>query len=319
MAANSNSTGTGISQLDRIREWYRFFMIRLEGQRKGYEFSWLFSNLADYDERLERFSGRKLDQARVLEVGFGARPLRLITMTSMGLDAWGIDLDRPILLGSPAEFAHAFRRNGWQRALKSFVRHSFFDRGERRALAQAMSAKGWPYRLDPDRFIVGDAAEVAHPQLSSGSFDLVLSEDVFEHLPVAVLQQVLARIAGWLRPGGLAIIRPAVFTGIAGGHLVEWYPHTLGHAVERRSEPWEHLRKQRFTADTFLNKLRLADYRRYFSERFEILEEVPIDIGMGRAFLTPEVRAELSDYSEDELLSNEVLFVLRVKGDNVPQ
>ena len=52
--------------------------------------------------------------------------------------------------------------------------------------------------------------------------DLVCSEDVFEHIRLSSLERLVPRMAAWLAPHGIALIRPNVFTGITGGHLVEW-------------------------------------------------------------------------------------------------
>jgi len=54
------------------------------------------------------------------------------------------------------------------------------------------------------------------------SLDLLISEGVFDHLQRDTLEEVVAAIARWLRPTGIALIRPNVFTGITGGHLIEW-------------------------------------------------------------------------------------------------
>lgn len=310
---HSNSTASAVSALNRLREWSQFLKLRLAREMSGHNFDWIFSNLAEYESRLRLHTGRDLTQSRVLEIGYGARPLRLTALISMNVDAWGIDLDQPVLEGKLTEFVQIFRRNGWERALKSLVRHTLFDRRERHSLSNALGDRGFTYRLEKDRFIVGDAARVEHAALGSNMLDLVISEDVFEHLPPATLEQVVARMARWLKPDGIAMVRPLIFTGITGGHLVEWYPETLGTTEPRKSEPWEHLRRQRYVANTFLNKLRLSDYRSVFGAQFEVLEETPIDYGLGRQFLTSEVRAELMHYEEEELLSNTVLFTLRRK------
>lgn len=312
--SRSNSSVRGVPVLQRIREWHQFLRLRISNQVKGYDFGPLFSNLTEYDARLRQHCGRGLEQSRVLEIGFGARPLRLVALTGRGVDAYGIDLDRPMISGGLTEAVRILRSNGWERALKSVVRHTLFDGGERRALARALRERGWQYRLDRDRFIIGDAAHVEHPRLTEGGFDLVFSEDVFEHLPPDTMERALGRIARWLKPGGIAVIRPLVFTGITGGHLVDWYAETFGRNGDRLAEPWEHLRKQRYVANTFLNKMRLADYRAQFRKRFDILEEKPVEFGLGREFLTDAVRRELADYEEAELLTNAVLFTLRARG-----
>ncbi len=58
-----------------------------------------------------------------------------------------------------------------------------------------------------------------------------------------------------------ALIRPNVFTGITGGHLVEWNRAAIREPpARRRSEPWEHLRGRRWRANTYLNEMTLAQY-----------------------------------------------------------
>ena len=86
-------------------------------------------------------------------------------------------------------------------------------------------ARGLSPRLDASRLMVSDVGEVEH---EAGSLDLIFSEDVFEHIP-GDAGAVTERIAGGA-PGGMALIRPNVFTGITGGHVVEWNPA----AFERR-------------------------------------------------------------------------------------
>jgi hypothetical protein len=71
------------------------------------------------------------------------------------------------------------------------------------------------------------------------------------------------------------------------------------------------LRKRRFNANTYLNCLSRADYREIFSRHFDILEEKVMHPNLGREWLTDEVRAELPQWSEEELLSNRVEFALR--------
>ena len=128
------------------------------------------------------------------------------------------------------------------------------------------------------------------------------------------LSRLVERIAKMLAPNGIALLTPDVFTGITGGHLVEWYGYVVETDIARVSEPWEHLRKARYKANTYLNRLSRADYRNLFREHFEILEERAIHPDMGRRWLTPELRAELAAWDEDELFSNTVQFVLGPKA-----
>ena len=105
---------------------------------------------------------------------------------------------------------------------------------------------------------------------------------------------------------------PNVFTGITRGHLIEWSQRALRQPPpKRRSEPWEHLRQRRFKPNTYLNELTRAEYRELFSVHFEILEVRVAQPDLGRANLDARAQAELADWPDDELFSNQTLFVLR--------
>lgn len=78
-------------------------------------------------------------------------------------------------------------------------------------------------------------------------------------------------------------------------------------------EPWEHLRKNRFRSTVYLNRLTRKQYRNLFRRYFDIVEERVKDADLSRSLLTPDIACELQGYPEEELLSNQVMFVLRPK------
>ena len=152
-------------------------------------------------------------------------------------------------------------------------------------------------------------------QIQSNSLDLIISEDVFEHIPTSTLNQIIPRLRKWLKPDGLALIRPNIFTGITGGHLGEWSVHNVMNNpnINRKSEPWEHLRKNRFKSLSYLNELKRSDYRRIFNTNFKILEEIVSNPFLGKKFYSPDVEREIKLIGEDEIFSNQVLFILKPK------
>jgi SAM-dependent methyltransferase len=262
----------------------------------------------EYDGLLRKYAHCALKGAKVFEIGFGTRAGIMTALVSLGVDAHGVDLDAPVLRGTWRELAEAYRKNGLERVIKSFIRFYAFDWVCRRRLRREFRRRGRELLMPEGRLLVCDAASVNWPD---ESLDLICSESVFEHIPIPSLEPLLAKMARWLKPSGLALIRPDIFTGISGGHLLEWFD--LRERRRRRSEPWEHLRKRRFHGNVYLNELTRADYRRMFSQHFEILEENVVDPDQGRNFYTPEVAAELKQYGEDEIFSNGVQFVLRAK------
>jgi hypothetical protein len=277
--------------------------------REPVDFGPLFADLDAYDELLRAHAGRGLADARVLEIGYGARPYRLVALISMGVDAFGADAESPILRGTLAEYRTAFRTNGIERVAKSLVRHTLFDARERKAFRNQLASRGRDVRIEPERFQVADAATLEIPD---GSQDLIFSEDVFEHVNQESLATLVPLMARWLKPDGLALIRPNIFTGITGGHLLEWNRRSLAVGRRRRrTEPWDHLRAQRVQPNTFLNRLWRREYRELFGRHFEIVDEQVALPDLGREYLTGAAAAELADVPDEELFSNQVRFVLR--------
>jgi len=275
---------------------------------KGDRFPRVLRFCDEYDRLMRKYSDRPLAGAKTFEIGFGTRAGIMIALASLGVDAYGVDLDAPLLHGSWSELQNMYRLNGTERVLKSFIRFYIFDAIWRRRLASELKRRGRELVVPENRLLFQDAASVDWPDQS---LDLITSESVFEHIPQPSLDVLLAKMARWLKPTGIALIRPDVFTGISGGHLLEWF--YLKENKARRSEPWEHLRKKRYQGNVYLNEFTRADYRRMFSEYFEILEENVVDPDKGRQFYTPEVARDLSAYGEDELFSNGVQFILRTK------
>lgn len=309
MSTTSNSVGQITSPQHWLEENWHLFQIRWRGRTgKRAEIAKLRDELRHYGQLYESITGRPFKDARIFEVGYGARPLRLIMLVSMQLDASGIDLDQPTLNISADELRNVLRKNGLRRFLKTAVRSLLFDSHERAVMAALLAEEGHQLRIDPHRFRVGD---VTQSELATESLDLVYSEDVFEHIPGEDIERICAKLAQALRPGGLALISPLVHTSIQGGHLVEWYG--VGHDIgsRRRSAPWEHLREKRYRADCYLNEWRLDDYQRAFSRHFEIVAIQNLQPDLGRDWLDEAVRAELRDYEIEELLGSKWRFVLR--------
>jgi hypothetical protein len=308
-ASRTPSSARGIGLRHKISENLTLARNYLREAQKEPDLSWIFSDLAEYDRLLRLYSSKSLVSARVLEIGYGARPYRLIALLSLGTDAWGVDAEVPILRGSMREYLAALRTNGLERVVKSLVRRTLFDRAERVAFRAEVERRAGTLRIDAGRFLVSDAAAL---DLETGSFELVISEDTFEHIAAPSLEALLPKMARWLKSDGVALIRPNIFTGITGGHLREWSRGSLSdYSGRRKSDPWEHLREDRYPPDTFLNRFTRADYRRMFRRHFEILEENVTLPNLGREFFTGDVARELARFPEEELFSNQVRFVLR--------
>lgn len=313
---SSGNTGT----LERVRYLFDLFLMRWRG-RGRFDNSRNLYRIREY-EALAAKEGIDLKASQILEIGVGQRPYLGITFYGLGYNYKGIDLDQPIYPPTIAKAWRLYRANGFLRLTKTLTRYFLFDRPEYSSLLKELNLA--PERVREARlFIQCNAALVdlsSHDifpalYMSQKMPLVVISESVFEHIPRDDLSRILLNLrnhADASKRHLLIMTRPTIFTGICGSHLTEWYRHNVYSSKPKRSDPWEHLRKKRFTADTYLNRLSRADYRELFEAcGYRIVAETAENPGLGSEFLDdPVLRNELGDWSDDELLSNEVMFEL---------
>jgi hypothetical protein len=314
--ARSNSQLSDVTPLERIAYLWRLLYVNFERRHLiGEIFEACANDLDFYRRAFSAETGRDLQDARVLEIGYGQRPFRLILLHSLGHDVRGVDLDRPLLSLNPLAVASVLRTNGALRATKSLVRCIAFDRAHYRAFDQFIRERyGKTLSLAPETMLVGDASSSDIWSQAGRPLDFVYSDNVVEHIPRELLATVLAQTADALSGRGLAVIAPMVYTGIAGGHDLGWGPHEVDVDGLSRGPAWGHLTGESRPADTYLNKMTLRDYRELFSERFDIVREQRSLGDIGRRYLTADRRQLLRDFSEEELFSNHIRFVLRKKA-----
>lgn len=312
---NRMKTASSIRGIDLLSKAYYSFQllkIRLDNDSTGRTLiPW--SDIQEYEHFLAKYDqsgANRLQEHSVLEVGFGARPWRLFALTSLGINIAGIDLDRPTYGWNPSRLIQVLQTNGFERFIKSFVRGVLFDANDLRKLEKELNSLGKNLVIDESKLTVGNAAETFH--FEPESFSFAFSEDVFEHIPPDVLPAVLANLKTWLKKGAVCVIRPHIYTGITGGHDPAYYAYRVQSNSIRQDRAWAHLWDPEFKVNTYLNKLRLRDYYELFSEHFDILEVKQKYCQLGKEYLNDDVLQKLKgEYSEEELLTNQVAFVLR--------
>jgi hypothetical protein len=316
----SNSSGN-TRILERFRYLYDLFHMRWRGRRRGFDNSQNLRRIGEY-EALAAKQGIDLKSSQILEIGVGQRPYLGITFFGLGYNYKGIDLDQQIYPPTFSKAWQIYHANGLLRLAKTLVRYFLFDQPEYISLFKQLGIS--PGRMQKAGiFLQCNAALVELGSLTISSVPaasqqiplVVVSESVFEHIPGADLSSILLNLRHYAETSGrqlLILTRPGIFTGIIGSHLTEWYHHNVYSSKPKRSEPWEHLRKNRYHADTYLNCFSRADFRALFVAcGYKILAETVEHPGLGSEFLAdPGLRDELSEWSDDELLSNEVMFEL---------
>ncbi|MDI9363505.1 MAG: hypothetical protein QM541_01040 [Flavobacterium sp.] len=144
-----------------------------------------WNDIDEYEYLIKKYypeaANNGLFQQKVLEIGYGARPWRLICLMSLGIDAWGVDLDKPVYGFNFFRLLGVLRNNGIERFSKSFIRGLFFDIHDLKKIKKELLIHGKQLKIDKSRLKVGNAADEEH--FEANSFSFAFSEDVFEHIP----------------------------------------------------------------------------------------------------------------------------------------
>lgn len=312
LGIRSSSSGQSLPLIRKIDEWRRQLSILLAKRRSSFSdlASFLKNQFSEYNEIAVKFGAEDLQRMTVFEIGCGQRPYRIANLLAHGVNVRGVDMDAVVVKLSAKLAYDCLRTNGFERAAKTIVRYFLIDRLENQHLRDLLQIPdaGFFYELK-SRIVQGSAAD--EESWPNEKMDFIYSEDVFEHITPAELSRVCELIAYHLSENGFALIRPMIFTGIQGGHNVEWY--NTSQDVARSCPPWDHLRNNEFPANTYLNKMWLSDYRKVFSNHLEIIEETIECPEAGRWALTPDIQIDLSQFPMEELFLNRVRFILRRK------
>jgi SAM-dependent methyltransferase len=149
--------------------------------------------------------------------------------------------------------------------------------------------------------------DVCSEPLPEGAFDLVTSWSVFEHLrdPAAAMRNIWRA----LRPGGVFYIGIHLYTATNGHH-----DFSRSHTGDDGLPAWAHLRQSTrhlVRPSAYLNEWRVRDWRQLFAE-YGTVKEILEDYGAaadGAKLLTPELRAELHGFDEEELMTVDAFYI----------
>lgn len=290
-------TAPKISPLSRLGLYLSMVRFGLRHNRRFARDNYKF--FTDMTRRLKGL-GKDPRGLRVLEVGCGKSYWLTLLLAGYGARAVGIDTE-PVLPGmSPAKYLGILKRQGLERAARTAFWDLVFGRPYFKELARASD-----FPLDFERpelkVMSGDGLG-----FEDHAFDLVVSHEVFEHLPD--VPAALDEIRRVLKADGLTYIYVHNYTSLSGGHHIAWkYPD---EAPSARVPAWDHLRQSLYPdIPSWINRLRMDDYRRFFEERFEVLDWIPVT--EGRGLLNNRIRAELKDYSKEELLTKGFTIIAR--------
>lgn len=282
----------------RLREFAELY--RAHTRSAAAQVRVMIEHLERIEALAEGHTGVALRDMRLLEIGCGQRLSQTMYLARWN-DVVAIDLDVVARGFDVGAYATMLRENGPVRFAKTVGRKVL---GLDRALGKELRRQVGPIRRPPTvmRMDAGDMS------FADGSFDGVVSVSVFEHLadPAAVIGET-ARV---LRPGGVVCIGLDNYTSEAGAHDPRIFS---GNRAELPL--WAHLRPRHrdlVESNSFLNRLRLAEWYDLFRAampgvRFEHLRDVKFAPELAKL----REAGELSDYTDEELFTVELLAVWR--------
>lgn len=252
-----------------------------------------------FRSRMGEVKGKK-----ILDLGCGKTFWLTLLLASDGADALGVDTELTTPQRTPGKYLRLLRENGIERTARTLAWDLLFASRYYRRLGVEF---GKPLRFDQVRLARIDGTRLPVPD---GSLDHVVSHEVLEH--VREVPEVLREVRRALKPDGLAYLYVHHFTSLSGGHHIAWkHPD---EAPSRVVPPWDHLRERRFAhVPSWLNQIRARDYRTMIEAELDIVEWrwLPKE---GELLLTPQIRAELADYDEDELLHKGFVIIARPRN-----
>ena len=251
------------------------------------------------EARIARALGRELNGLDVLIIGPGPY-LFEPKFFGRNNDVTAIDLDVIPHGFAPGPYLRMLRQNGIGRFVKTV--------GRKILGVDRRHARAWQRELGSDpvsefRVIQGD---ILKRPPRENAFDVVACWAVFQHLPDPAL--AIRHMKSALRPGGVIYFGIHLYTSNTGHHDIRAF--TGGAA---NLPPWAHLRastKGEVTPSAWINQWRLRDWRTMLDEHAPGYQEYRETYGeAARPLLSPEVRAELAEFDDEELLTNEVFYL----------
>lgn len=233
-----------------------------------------------------------LDQAgitpksgRLLDLACGPLAPQTVLLSSAGYQIVGVDLQiPPQYLPLPSlKFWLKRRRHvkAWEQATTPFFQ----------TLARQAGLK-----LKWNKAAIA-LANLTRLQFEAGSFAAVICANYLEQAPD--VDGLLAEVARVLPPDGILVADIRPYAGLGGA-----FQPLNG------TPPWDHLRQQHHPWLP-LNQWREAQFRAAIEQQFSIERWLTEQDSRAQALLTPDIQAELSSYSEEELTRRQIVVVAR--------
>jgi SAM-dependent methyltransferase len=224
------------------------------------------------------------ENAAVLDLACGPLAAQTLLFSSAGYDVEGVDLEIPPGYLPTEGVKQWFRRRKHTKAWKDATAAYY------RALAEQA---GMPLHWKNADITMSDITRL---DLADGEFEAVICFNYLQHAPN--VNGLLAEATRMLKPGGLFVANIRPFAGFTGAFQVD------------PTAPWGHLRSDtqfEITPDVPLNRWRETQFETTIRQHLwiETWETEPDD--KTEPFLTPEIEAELAEYTPAELTRKQII------------
>lgn len=262
----------------------------------------LHKQVIESEQRMEAVYGDPIENHDILEIGPGQGMERALYFGRKN-KITTLDTDIIPFGFEPASYLKMMKANGPGRVAKTAGRELIIGRKNRSAWLDIIKEKS----VSRPKRIYGNICESV-PAVNA--FDTVMSWSVFEHVsdPEKALDNVLAS----LRPGGIFYISLHLWTCNNGHHDIRAFTGS-----DSELPMWAHLRdstKDLIKPSSYLNEWRLEQWTDLFERKSpghtEILEKFEHPEVYGPR-LTGNLADQLSEYTEDELLTVNLVYVGR--------
>ena len=236
---------------------------------------------------------------KILEIGCGRTATQTALFKADGKDIVGIDMEIATYKMNFWDFIQVIRCNGVERAIKSLVRHLFFDKKYFSELSLKYSK---PVSFENLDVRLMSATSLTFPD---NYFDFVYSAWTFEH--VDGVPAAIKEVNRVLKKSGIAYIAIHLFPSLSGGHHTDWICPDKSSST--KAPPWDHCLNNQYPVNTYLNKLCLRHYREIFKEHINVINEKIT--GEGEKYLSSELEEKLYEkgYTREDLLTRTVTFL----------
>ena len=300
-------TTTRSGFLPFFREAFQLYQLKtfdVAGQAKG-----TANYMRGVEQTVMELTGVTIEAKQVLNIGCGQVPREVICL-GIKNHVTAIDLDVIPQGFDPNAYFKMLQQNGAMRTLKTIARKSM---GIDRKFIKALKTELGTTKSPKAAFLQMNAEQM---KFEGDHFDFIYSFSVFEHLPNP--GKVIDEAIRVMKPGAVCYISLHLYSSEGGCHDMRIF------ANQRDMIPyWAQLRPQHkdlVVPNAYMNEMRLDAWRKMFEEKmpgctFKYNTQDPEHHELLKKEIA-KIRAqgELADYSDEELLTMNVIAVWKKPG-----